>query len=139
MHAAAGTYTGTWFHRVLPGFMAQAGDPAGTGKGGEAALGGFVRDEYTEALGHSGRGVVSMAKPRGAKDENGSQFFVTFSAQPHLDGAFTVVGVVLGSAKALDALESCPVTRKGRPATEADRVTIRSVVVHANPFAAAAT
>jgi peptidyl-prolyl cis-trans isomerase-like 3 len=133
-HAAGGTYTGTWFHRILPGFMAQGGDPTGTGKGGEAVGGGYLSDEFCPELRHSQRGVVSMAKPAGSS-KNGSQFFITFSAQPHLDDEYTVIGHVIGSEDALSGLEEAKVTSKGRPASEADRVLVTAVVVHANPFA----
>ena len=136
MHAASGTYDGTSFHRVLAGFMAQAGDPTGTGKGGEAVHGGFIPDEYADALSHDSRGVVGMAKPAGSSDTNGSQFYITFAPQPHLDRQYTIVGRVLGSDAALAAIEACPVRgRKGKPATDGDRITIGSVVIHANPFA----
>lgn len=134
MHAAMGTYSGTYFHRVFPGFMAQAGDPTGTGKGGEAAHGGFIPDEYTASLRHSQRGVLSMAKPHGTS-KNGSQFFITFGPQAHLDGQYTVIGCVIGGMDALSAIEDTPVTRKGRPLTEGDRVVIAGATIHANPFA----
>lgn len=136
-HAAAGTYSGTKFHRIIPGFAAQAGDPTGTGKGGEAADGGFVADEFSDSLSHSRRGVLSMAKPSKKSVANGSQFFVTLSPQPHLDGTFTVIGSVIGGEDALARIEDCRVTAKGRPATDEDAVTITTVTIHANPFATA--
>lgn len=135
-HAACGTYTGTFFHRILPGFAAQAGDPEGTGKGGEAVHGGFVPDEFSPELRHSQRGIVSMAKPHGTS-KNGSQFFITLCPQPHLDGQYTVIGSIIGGIDTLRTIEACKVTKKGKPATESDRIHITGVTIHANPFATA--
>lgn len=130
-HAACGTYVGTKFHRVVRGFVAQAGDPTGTGKGGESVWGGYLPDEFHEALRHDRRGIVSMAKKAGTSN-NGSQFFITLDAHPHLDRSYTIVGRVLGSETTLDAIEAVDTDDKGRPAHE---IVIRKVVIHANPFA----
>jgi cyclophilin family peptidyl-prolyl cis-trans isomerase len=82
-------YAGTSVPRVVPGFMAQGGST--DGKYGEAAGGGKFADE-TFALGHDGAGVLSMANA--GEDTNGSQFFLTFGAQHHLDGKHVVFGRV---------------------------------------------
>lgn len=76
-----GYYTDTLFHRNIPGFMIQGGDPTGTGRGGESMWGKDFGDEL--GLPHDSRGVLSMAN-RGA-GTNGSQFFVTYGAKRHLD------------------------------------------------------
>ena len=79
--AQEGFYDGVVFHRVIPGFMAQSGDPTGTGRGGP---GYRFADEFSPALSHDGPGVLSMANAGGI-DTNGSQFFITFVETKFLD------------------------------------------------------
>lgn len=90
-------YEGLTFHRVLPGFVAQAGDPAGTGAGGP----GYFLPEETTPLEFE-RGALSMAKS--ARGVSGSQFFITLGPAPHLDGEFTVFGWVTEGMGVLDDL-----------------------------------
>ena len=92
-------YDGIVFHRVIDGFMAQTGDPTGTGTGGP---GYRFDDEIAEGLGHDGPGVLSMANA--GPGTNGSQFFLTFDATPWLDGAHTVFGRVVDGLPVLDAI-----------------------------------
>lgn len=86
--ANSGFYKGLLFHRVIPGFMAQGGDPKGNGQGGP----GYTIDDEFSQLTHE-EGVISMAN-RGP-NTNGSQFFITHTPQHHLDGKHTVFGKVL--------------------------------------------
>mmetsp|Transcript_24043 Transcript_24043/g.74132 ORF Transcript_24043/g.74132 Transcript_24043/m.74132 type:complete len:174 (-) Transcript_24043:21-542(-) len=127
---ASGKYDGCLFHRLLPGFMVQTGDPTGTGKGGASIWGGMFPDEFHPDNAHDRRGVVSMANK--GPDTNRSQFFLTFDAQPHLNDKYSVFGHLVDGLDALDALEKLPVGKKNRPTTE---VFIDSVTIHANPFA----
>lgn len=84
-----GAYTSTTFHRNIPGFMVQGGDPTGTGRGGESIWGKPFADELTTpgAYRHTARGVISMAN-RGP-DTNTSQFFILYGSKPHLDKKHT--------------------------------------------------
>jgi cyclophilin family peptidyl-prolyl cis-trans isomerase len=88
--ARAGFYEGTTFHRVLKDFMAQGGDPTGTGMGGP---GYSFADEIVPGLTFAEPGVVAMANS--GKNTNGSQFFITFAPQPSLDGGYTIFGKVV--------------------------------------------
>ncbi|XP_055472546.1 peptidyl-prolyl cis-trans isomerase-like 3 isoform X1 [Psammomys obesus] len=87
---ASNYYNGCVFHRNIKGFMVQTGDPTGTGRGGSSIWGKKFEDEYSEYLKHNVRGVVSMAN--NGPNTNGSQFFITYGKQPHLDMKYTVFG-----------------------------------------------
>lgn len=108
-------YDGVVFHRVLEDFMAQTGDPTGTGTGGP---GYTFADEFHPDLRHRGAGVLSMANagpgPRGA-GTNGSQFFITFVDTPWLDGKHSVFGRVVGGAEVLDTIQRVDPGRRGGP------------------------
>jgi cyclophilin family peptidyl-prolyl cis-trans isomerase len=88
--ARNGWFDGVTFHRVVPGFVAQAGDPSGTGYG---TPGYAFKNEISPDLKFDGPGVVGMANA--GADSNGSQFFITYAAQPTLDGSFTIFGHVI--------------------------------------------
>lgn len=87
--AREGYYDGTTFHRVLPDFMAQGGDPTGTGGGGPGYI---FENEYSDLI-FDKPGVVAMANA--GPDTNGSQFFVTFSQQEYLNDGYTIFGQVI--------------------------------------------
>lgn len=97
--AREGYYDNTTFHRVLPGFMAQAGDPTGTGRGGP---GYSFADEFDASLRHDGPGTLSMANA--GANTNGSQFFITYEATPWLDGRHAIFGKVVEGMAVLQAL-----------------------------------
>lgn len=91
-----GYYTGTIFHRLVPGFVIQGGDPTGTGEGGEAIYGGgLFEDEFHSRLKFNRRGLLGMANS-GRKNDNGSQFFLTLGATTELEGRNTMFGRVVG-------------------------------------------
>ena len=112
--ARAGFYDGTTFHRVIPGFMAQGGDPTGTGRGGPGYTFG---DEFSAARRHDAAGVLSMANA--GPNTNGSQFFLTFGPTPHLDGRHTVFGRVTDG---MDVLLSIRERDPGRDPQPGDRI-----------------
>jgi cyclophilin family peptidyl-prolyl cis-trans isomerase len=94
-----GFYDDIVFHRVIPGFMAQGGDPLGVGVGGP---GYSYMGEFESTLTHNKKGVLSMAN-RGAGTD-GSQFFLTFTATPHLDGRHTIFGELVEGEETLENL-----------------------------------
>jgi cyclophilin family peptidyl-prolyl cis-trans isomerase len=96
-----GFYDGTVFHRVIPGFMAQGGDPTGTGSGGP---GYEYAGEFSPAAQHTKKGLLSMAN-RGPNTD-GSQFFLTFAPTAWLDNKHSIFGEVVGGDTTLAALEA---------------------------------
>ena len=118
--ARKGFYDGVIFHRVIPDFMIQGGDPTGTGSGGP---GYQFEDEFNENLVE--RGALAMANA--GPNTNGSQFFiVTADACPWLDGKHTVFGRVISGMEVVDAIEKVP-TGAERPAgrRRPDRIDLR--------------
>lgn len=90
-----GYYDGTIFHRVVKDFIAQGGDPTGTGQGGESIYGEPFKDEFHSRLRFNRRGLVAMANSD--KDDNGSQFFFTLGNSPELTKKHTLFGKVVGN------------------------------------------
>lgn len=97
--ARQGFYDGIVFHRVISNFMIQGGDPTGTGTGGPGYK--FEDETYGNPLKHE-TGVISMANA--GPNTNGSQFFITHSPQPHLNGRHTVFGKVTSGQDVVDAI-----------------------------------
>ncbi|MEE8421073.1 MAG: peptidylprolyl isomerase [Dehalococcoidales bacterium] len=97
--AREGFYDNTTFHRIIPGFMAQGGDPTGTGTGGP---GYKFADEFSKHTHVTG--ALSMANS--GPDTNGSQFFITYAPQPHLDGKHSVFGQLALGEKVLQTLNN---------------------------------
>ena len=98
--AGQGFYDGIVFHRVIPGFMAQTGDPTGTGSGGSDLPN--LKAEFSNEP-HK-RGTVSAARTANPNSAN-SQFFIMFAPAPHLDGQYTVVGKVISGMEVVDAIK----------------------------------
>ncbi|QEY33795.1 peptidylprolyl isomerase [Caproiciproducens galactitolivorans] len=113
-----GFYNGTIFHRVIPGFMIQGGDPEGTGMGGPgySIKGEFSGNGVKNDLKHT-RGVISMARSMDP-DSAGSQFFIMVADAPHLDGQYAAFGKVIEGIEEADRIVSVRRDRRDRPKTD---------------------
>jgi len=100
--ASEGFYNGLTFHRIIPGFMIQGGDPQGTGMGGPGyhIKGEFAHNGFINPLNHT-RGVISMARSM-MPDSAGSQFFIMHKDAPHLDGEYAAFGKVIEGIEVVD-------------------------------------
>lgn len=110
-----GFYDGTIFHRVIPGFMIQGGDPQGTGMGGPGYCikGEFTNNGFRNDLKHS-RGVLSMARTS-VPDTAGSQFFIMHADYPYLDGDYASFGKVIEGIEVVDAIAAVRTDWSDRP------------------------
>ncbi|WP_313807278.1 peptidylprolyl isomerase [Flavobacterium sp.] len=118
-------YNGLTFHRVINHFMAQGGDPEGSGNGN---AGYKFKDEFDESLRHDSEGIMSMANA--GANTNGCQFFITHNPTPHLDGVHTVFGHVVEGMDVVRAIEmddeinSVTIIRRGKEANQFDAVKV---------------
>ena len=108
--ANEGFYNGVIFHRVIPNFMIQGGDPTGTGTSGP---GYKFEDEIDTKLGFDKPGILAMANS--GPGTNGSQFFITTAATPHLNGNHTIFGKVLEGQDVADTISTVPAGRGNKP------------------------
>ncbi|KAG5922955.1 Peptidyl-prolyl cis-trans isomerase-like 2 [Claviceps africana] len=128
--AQKGYYKGVAFHRNIPNFMIQGGDPSGTGKGGSSIWGKYFDDEFDGPLTHDKRGILSMANK--GKNTNSSQFFITYAPAPHLDRKHTIFGLLVDGHHVLTKMEATPTDGSSRPL---HKILIRDLVVFVDPFA----
>ncbi|WP_330630942.1 peptidylprolyl isomerase [Halocatena halophila] len=115
-------YDDVLFHRIIEGFMVQGGDPTGTGRGGP---GYEFDDEFVDGLSHDGPGVLSMANA--GPNTNGSQFFITLDAQPHLDGRHSVFGKVTDGMDVVREIGDVETDANDKPHED---VLLESVTIH---------
>ena len=110
-----GFYDGLIFHRVIPGFMIQGGDPLGNGMGGskKKIKGEFAANGHPNPLKHT-RGVISMARSMD-KNSASSQFFIMHADAPHLDGQYAAFGKVIEGMDTVDEIASIPTDYSDRP------------------------
>nr|WP_314931209.1 peptidylprolyl isomerase [Shuttleworthia satelles] len=123
-----GYYDGVIFHRVIPGFMIQGGDPQGTGTGGPGYCipGEFSHNGFANDLKHS-KGVLSMARTM-VPDSAGSQFFIMHETSPHLDGDYAAFGQVIEGLDVIDAIANADRDWNDKPLSDQKmkRVTVET-------------
>lgn len=120
-HINEGYYNGTIFHRVIRKFMIQGGDPSGTGSGGESIWGQDFEDEIAKGYAFDKAGILAMANA--GENTNGSQFFITTTRTPHLNGKHTIFGEISEdskeeSFKTLRKIEYTPTNSQDKPIKE---------------------
>lgn len=118
-----GYFDATAFHRIIPSFMIQGGDPTGTGRGGQSIYGDKFADEISPDLKHTGAGILSMANA--GPDTNGSQFFITLAPTPWLDGKHTIFGRVKGGMGTVKRMGMVRTDGEDRPVEEVRIVRAR--------------
>ena len=115
-------YDGTIFHRVIPNFMIQGGDPAGTGFGGP----GYQFEDETKNSPHSFAKAGKLAMANSGPNTNGSQFFITVAPTQWLTGKHTIFGEVVEGQEMVDKIANVPRSRQDKPSKD---VVVKSVVI----------
>ncbi|XP_054717906.1 uncharacterized protein LOC129227382 [Uloborus diversus] len=108
-----GYFNNVIFHRIIPDFMIQGGDPTGTGRGGSSIYGKNFEDEIHPDLKHSGAGILSMANS--GPNTNGSQFFITLAPCQWLDGKHAIFGRVSSGMHVVQRLSKVPTDSSDKP------------------------
>lgn len=126
--AKNGKYENVIFHRVIPQFMIQGGDPTGTGRGGESYWGGKFEDEFDMTLRHDKPGILSMANA--GANTNGSQFFITLVPTPWLDGKHSVFGEVISG---MDIVNGIGETETGMMDKPVNDIIMQKVEIEKRP------
>ncbi|XP_070508771.1 uncharacterized protein Cypl [Chironomus tepperi] len=111
--ARRGYYNDVIFHRIIPDFMIQGGDPTGTGRGGSSIYGPTFADELHPDLRHSGAGILSMANA--GPNTNGSQFFITLAPCQHLDGKHAIFGRIYSGMQVIKRMGNVDTNNNDRP------------------------
>lgn len=109
-------YDGVIFHRVIPEFMIQGGDPTGTGRGGESIWGKPFKDEFDPSLRFDRPGLLAMANA--GPGTNGSQFFITTAETPWLNDRHTIFGEVVEGLDVVHSIEKSPTGSMDKPVEE---------------------
>ena len=132
----SGFYDGLIFHRVIPGFMIQGGDPQGTGMGGPGYTikGEFAHNGFRQNNLRHTRGVLSMARSM-MPNSAGSQFFIMHADAPHLDGEYAAFGKITDGMDVVDAIASVRTGRQDRPVEE-QRIRRMTVETFGEQYAA---
>ncbi len=137
-HANKGYYNGIIFHRVIPNFMIQGGDPTGTGRGGESIWGEPFEDEIVPSLVFDKAGILAMANA--GPNTNGSQFFITVAATAWLNGNHTIFGKVIEGMDVVNAISKVETSKPSNDPTRnvADRpikdVVMETVTIEKRPI-----
>jgi cyclophilin family peptidyl-prolyl cis-trans isomerase len=122
--AESGYYKGIIFHRVIPDFMIQGGDPTGTGTGGESTWGRPFEDEVNTGLVFDSPGMLAMANS--GPNTNGSQFFITVAPTPWLNGHHTIFGKIISGMDAVYAISKVQRNKQDKPLKD---VKIESITI----------
>ena len=112
-HSKNGYYNGIIFHRVIPSFMIQGGDPTGTGTAGESVWGTTFEDEVTPNIQFNKPGLLAMANA--GPNTNGSQFFITTASTPWLNMNHTIFGEVISGMDVVNKIENCKTGPMDKP------------------------